>query len=539
MHPPPARLPDSDLQPRRAADTGPLCLVLPRTALDASLASWLAPDGAGASATAAPVPHASQPRAAQTRHAPLVLQPESDRVLALAGPLQPGPPLRLPVAAHRAPAGPVDPLQRPWPTGLLLLHLAPADAMPPDAPTGPGWDHWLAHVAPAHRLASPALQADLLVCWLRADGQVRLVFCPGDGWARLHLPAGEPSGLAAPSPAAARWLPVPELWLPGPDLLRLRVDARTGTATEPMATAAPPAATAQLAAALGPAVLRRWQRCCFGIVGAGRAGSVLAHSLLRSGASVRVVDPDTMSAHSLDGDLPAGCDGQPKVQALAQQLRGLARPGAVLDGRRLPVASAAAGWMLAGSDIVVAAVDNDAAALWANAWALALLKPLLVVATGMHPHGAEADLRLLPPGSGCLACVGGFSQRALLPAQLDGPGLPLTDAAADAAADNAAAQRNGSLRSWGLLATHTGLRMLEQMAAGQLRGALFRRMTETADGGLQVQDWAPPQERRPGCPVCNRLLGAGMAAVTPQVLRAAVQAMPTRPEGSALRPPAR
>lgn len=561
MHSPPTppiprntQRPGPGRQPWAPPAPAPLCLVLPRAALDDRLAAWLAPAGNSR-------PNATATATAQTSHAPLALQPDGDRVLALAGPLQPGPPLRLPATARRPSAQPADPLQRPWPTGLLLLYLAPLHEPPPDtasgpAPlataadlpaglpsaTGPGWDHWLARIAPEHRLASPALQADLLVCWLRADGQVRLVFCPGDGWARLQPPAAAPAGRAQPSAQASRWLPVPELWLPGPEQLRLTVDAAAGTATEPLAhdadatntDAHPPDAApgryAPQAAALGPAVLRRWQRCCFGLVGAGRAGSVLAHSLLRSGAGVRVVDPDTMSPHSLDGDLPAGFDGQPKVAALAHQLRGLARPGTVLDARCLPVASAAAGWLLAGADILVAAADNDAAALWANAWALALLKPLLVVGTGVQPQGAEADLRLLPPGTGCLACVGGFSQQATLAAQLAQGGAPPAAAGADAeaAADTAAGQRNGSLRSWGLLATHTGLRMLEQLVAGQLRGALFRRLIETADGGLQVQDWAPPDSARGACPLCSRLLGAGLAAVTPQVLMAVVQALPAQ-----------
>lgn len=583
MHSPPTppirrntHAPGPGRQPWAPPTPVPLRLVLPRAALDERLAAWLAPAGPG-------TPHAT----AHTSHAPLTLQPDGDRVLALAGPLQPGPPLRLPATARRPPAQPADPLQRPWPTGLLLLHLAPLHEPPPDeasasasgataadppaglpSAAGPGWDHWLARTAPEHRLASPTLQADLLVCWLRADGQVRLVFCPGYGWGRLHPPAAAPAGWAQPSAQASRWLPVPELWLPGPEQLRLVVDATTGTATERLAadtdtqapdTEAPDATpgrhTAQ-ATALGPAVLRRWQGCCFGLVGAGRAGSVLAHSLLRSGAGVRVVDPDTMSPHSLDGDLPAGFDGQPKVAALAHQLRGLARPGTVLDARCLPVACAAAGWLLAGADILVAAADNDAAALWANAWALALLKPLLVVGTGMHPQGAEADLRLLPPGTGCLACVGGFSQRATLTAQLAQRGTPAAqlappaqggappaaaaaDADAEAAADAAAEQRNGSLRSWGLLATHTGMRMLEQLVAGQLRGALFRRLIETADGGLQVQDWVPPDAARRACPLCSRLLGAGLTAVTPQVLMAVVQALPGQADGSPRLQPAR
>jgi hypothetical protein len=75
------------------------------------------------------------------------------------------------------------------------------------------------------------------------------------------------------------------------------------------------------------------------------------------------------------------------------------------------------------------------------------------------------------------------------------------------------------LRSWSLVATHAGLRMLEQLVAGQLRQPLFRRLMETPDGGLQVQDWTPTEAERRNCPLCNRLSGAGLPAVTPALMR--------------------
>ena len=172
------------------------------------------------------------------------------------------------------------------------------------------------------------------------------------------------------------------------------------------------------------------------------------------------------------------------------------------------------------------AVDNDAARLWANAWALATLKPLLVVATGLHPHGAEADLHLLPPGSGCLACCGGFAQAAELPAQLALPGPVPTP-------NDFRQQRAGSLRSWGVMSAHAGLRLMEHLVAGRIGHALMRRLAETATGGLQVQDWAPTEHHRLACPVCQRLAGAGLGAVQPTLLAALAQQLAQRPAGSA------
>jgi hypothetical protein len=75
------------------------------------------------------------------------------------------------------------------------------------------------------------------------------------------------------------------------------------------------------------------------------------------------------------------------------------------------------------------------------------------------------------------------------------------------------------------MATHAALRLLEHLVAGRIRQPLFRRLVEDADGGLQVRDWTPPPARRLACPLCNRLEGAGSAAVQLPVLQAAVQAL--------------
>ena len=145
-----------------------MCLVLPRHALDACLGAWLrsAPHNIQNTTPNNGLysgPNTSTPSHSHTSHAALVLQPDGPRLLALPGPLQPGPPQRLPAAAHRPAPGGLPALQRPWPTGLLLLYLAPPGEPAPDAATpgaaALGFTRWLARTAPEHRLASPALQA--------------------------------------------------------------------------------------------------------------------------------------------------------------------------------------------------------------------------------------------------------------------------------------------------------------------------------------------------------------------------------------------
>jgi len=136
------------------------------------------------------------------------------------------------------------------------------------------------------------------------------------------------------------------------------------------------------------------------------------------------------------------------------------------------------------------------------------------VATTVHERGAEADLRLLPAGTGCLACVGGYAQASELLQQLAQPGAVPTPA-------DFRQQRRGSLRSWSALAAHLGQRLLEQHLLRPGGGALFRQLLETPQGGLDVRDWRPADEARlRGCPYCQQLQGAGQAAVTPQRLRA-------------------
>jgi hypothetical protein len=81
-------------------------------------------------------------------------------------------------------------------------------------------------------------------------------------------------------------------------------------------------------------------------------------------------------------------------------------------------------------------------------------------------------------------------------------------------------ERPGSLRSWSLLAGHHGLRALEQVAAGRVRHSLFRRLTEQEDGGLRVEERAVLRPvNKPGCLMCQQLVGAGLRAVSAERLR--------------------
>lgn len=251
------------------------------------------------------------------------------------------------------------------------------------------------------------------------------------------------------------------------------------------------------------------------LVGAGRVGSVFAHGLVRLGVQhLSVIEPDRMEPHNEDGDVAPLHEGRPKVEALQRFVRGFLRAGAVLDLKPWPVSGAAAGAAIAQADAVVVSVDNDAARQWASAWALAHNRCMLAVATSVQAHGAEADLRLLPAGSGCLAGAGGYVQRADLLQQLahDGPVLTPTDFRQ---------QRCGSPRSWSALAAHLGQRILEQHLLRPGGGALFRQLSETPQGGLQARGWrlGDAGTRVRACPFCSQMQGAGRDGVTAQRVR--------------------
>ena len=461
------------------AGTAPHTLVLPRAALDAAVAQAWPLAGAAAVSTF-------------IAHGPLALHSDWGDTVALVGALRTG--------GFRREQGAVRQTK-----GVALLACATAADQPPAGPAE--WEAWLGRHASGFRLAAHTANPVLAVLWLRPDGMAA---------AACRLPPG-------PDRGGAQWYPIAGLRLPGAGMHLIKLPAAwqagVPNGVTPQAALAAPDADAdadaeigpaapgrysRLAAALGDDVLARLQASRIAVVGTGRIGSAVAHSLARMGASLLLLDPDVMEDHNLDGDLPPLHEGRPKVQAMVRLLRGLVRPGAVVDARVLPIASPAAGALLAGADVVLCCVDNDAARLWANAWALALLKPFVDIATDVHAHGAEADIRCLPPGTGCLACVGGFAQRGLLLQQLQSAQPPATPA-------DVRQQRRGSLRSWGQISEHLGLRLVEQLYAGQLDRALHRRVNETVDGGLVVRG-VQPAAGRPGACQRGRLPGVRGAA---------------------------
>ncbi len=258
--------------------------------------------------------------------------------------------------------------------------------------------------------------------------------------------------------------------------------------------------------AMGVNAFKRWQQSRFAVLGVGRIGSVLAHTLVRQGASVCLIDDDTVELHNADGDVLPEHDGLRKVDAVVRFLRGVRRPGATLEPHALSALGSRFAAALDRCDALISCVDNPIARAAAAEAAVTLRLPHLDIGTQILANGAEAELRLILPGDGCLHCVGGLGQpfntlatrlelakRQHSMENMMGGGERLERDFRD--------ERLGSSRAWGQAAGHLGLRMLEGLYRGEIRESVFQRIEERR-GLLQVKE-IPRLKAADQCEFCG------------------------------------
>jgi len=210
--------------------------------------------------------------------------------------------------------------------------------------------------------------------------------------------------------------------------------------------------------------MRRWEVC---LVGVGRNGSLVVHSLVRMGVrKLSLIDPDLIETHNLDAmdAVGEGDIGKPKALAVADNLKAV---NSEVELHPLPVSAFTQEAVIAmkESDLLISCVDDNAARLFVSMVATCYLKPHLDIGTGVFAERSSrfigADVRLIVPGDGCLLCIGGAgdlreSLERLMAAQegLELPHPPWNR------------QRLGSLRSLNQMAVSEGMRLLEMLAEG-------------------------------------------------------------------------
>ena len=378
----------------------------------------------------------------------------------------------------------------------------------------PGWLCCAPHVAASGPMSSGQLQFE--------PRPVSSSPALPPGAACLHLGNdGGWQGWCRP-PEALHPLPWDLLWVPGPGLHRLGPDGlflpHVQQECQPPGFRSPlngtrPSASRETgqfsrsAGVLGAGPLRHLQALALAVIGSGRNGSRVVEQLARlQPAALTLVDADLLEPHSLDamalavpGDLRHG--DIHKVDALlmhGQQIAPTTR------WRSVPYALPAfeAVRAVAQADVVVSAVDCDAARAMASLVATLFLRPHLDIGSALQGSVKGltwgVDARLLMPGQGCVACVGGFAhpeEVAALASNIEISPLPWHR------------RRLGSLASVSSLAAGLGMRLLEDLARLSSGGNRWLRLEQTGDAEAPRMQ-ALAAGGRPGCAIC-RLAGQG------------------------------
>lgn len=261
---------------------------------------------------------------------------------------------------------------------------------------------------------------------------------------------------------------------------------------------------------LGALGLHAWQRLCqlhYAVVGCGRTGSLLAHTLVRNGVHrLTLIDPDEVELSNLDGDcfLPDHL-GQPKPTALSASLRQI-NPLAKIDALPESVTSSTVLPALKEADVLICAADHDGARWACGLVASLYLKPMLDVGVGVMQTAEAgqrmgADVRWIVPGEHCLLCMGGVARPEHVAVIQQGS----LQEVQHRQTRNWRQERAGSLHSLNQVAVGLALRMLEDYLGFHLQNSLWLRLTY--DRAIPSIQQIPLADSTPNC-LCH-LAGGG------------------------------
>ena len=260
------------------------------------------------------------------------------------------------------------------------------------------------------------------------------------------------------------------------------------------------------AGALGEQLARRLRNMSVTLVGCGRLGSQMAFQLAALGIStIRLIDGDhRLGLENLDAmpGLVESDVGRPKAPALADRLCAF-RPDMAVSFVDTPLTDPRAQALLERrADLLVTCVDNDTARLAASLAAQRLLTVHLDVGTSIQRRDdgeldMHADVRLLLPGEGCVACVGG----------LDDPLRRMYDVSTPAGALTRGQrivwheQRAGSLITINGLAVSTAVQSWLDLCSAHVASSYWHRIEWQRGQGIAVDQG--PVTGVAACPFCR------------------------------------
>jgi hypothetical protein len=370
------------------------------------------------------------------------------------------------------------------------------------------------------RVADPASQ---WIVGTRPEPPGQYIDIPPFASGRLDLGLGAWSDYAWASVRTSEGIqPLDVLDLIGPGLHRLRLTNKQVSPGDQLHMALQeedPDRWSRTIGALGGYDI--WQRLIcrrVALVGVGRTGSLVATGLARLGLRELVlIDPDLVELQNLgEMDSVTQLDiGRPKVDAVADALRRIQdMPTMTVMPMALDAQNPVARRAIADCDVVITAVDNDAARLLAGWSALHHHQVLIDIGTGVlqvpqdevsssrpdrkpYTRRMGTDVRMILPGHGCLTCSGGVVRyhealEILAGSRVNTPWNH--------------ENRAGSLRTINQMGDALAIQFLQDLAAERVNGSRWTRI-EIDDAGRITSTDLPTRNQgvdSSSCSSCNR-----------------------------------
>ena len=242
--------------------------------------------------------------------------------------------------------------------------------------------------------------------------------------------------------------------------------------------------------ALGDQVMQKVLNSEITIVGAGRTGSTAAFQLAGLGVKrIRIIDGDTLGIENMDAmiGLTTSDIGEKKAVALAHRLESFRDDISVTIIDRSILNTDAADLLRQRSHLVITCVDHDTARLAVATAARQTLTAHLDIGTGVQRTddgdlSIRGDARLLLPGDGCVACVGGLADLESSEFEVQLP----DDHFFHSLRPNWDSQRAGSLVTVNAITVGAGIQMWLDLLANDLSGSFWQRIRWQPGEGLQT-----------------------------------------------------